>query len=85
MGWSRRWTTCRSYQLSIEFREARLTGVVEDKYGIDHDAWEAGFQPFSRIIKPRYTPEDGSMSSEPFQVPCNADVERLLQEEAWSP
>ena len=28
---------CRAYQLGIEFRKARLTGVVEDKYGVDHD------------------------------------------------
>lgn len=29
---------CGAYQLGIEFRKARLTGVVEDKYGVDHDS-----------------------------------------------
>lgn len=65
---------CRAYKLGIELRKTRLTGVVEDKYGIDHGAGEAGFQPFSRMIKSRRSLEYRSMSSDPSQVHCDGEV-----------
>lgn len=66
MGSGHRWMRCRAYQLGIELRKTRLTGVVEDKYGIDHDAEKAGFQPFSSVMLSRRSLEYGSMSSEDF-------------------
>ena len=74
------WIRCRAYQLRVEFRKAWLTGVVEDKYGIDHDAEEADFQPFSRIKMSRRSLEYRSMSSGSFQVHCAANAEVSLQE-----
>ena len=32
------WIRCEAYQLGVELRKARLAGIIEDKYGIDHDA-----------------------------------------------
>lgn len=65
------WVRCSAYQLGIELRKARLAGIVEDKDGIDHDAEEAGFQPFLSVILPRRILEYRSMSSESCQVHCD--------------
>lgn len=66
---------CRAYQLGVELCKARLAGVVEDKYGIDHDAGEAGVQPFSRVVMSRCSFEYRSMSNDRFQVSCDANAE----------
>ncbi len=74
MEWSHGWTRCRAYQLGIELCKARLTGVVEDEDGIDHDAGQTGFQPFSRLLILRIAVEYTSMSSNAFQIHCGADA-----------
>ena len=84
MGSSHGWIKCRAYQLGIELRKTRLTRVVEDKYGIDHDAEKAGFQPFSSIMLSRRMLEYGSMSSEDSQVHYDC-FRYICREEAYSP
>ena len=56
------------YQLGVELRQARLTRIVEDKYSIDHDANEAGFQPFSIVKMSRWSLLYRIMGDESFHL-----------------
>lgn len=69
---------CRAYQLGIELRQARLTGVVEDKYSIDHDANEAGFQPFSKAKMSRQSLLYRVMNRKAFHLGYEYNVEVYL-------
>ena len=66
---------CRAYQLGIELRKARLTGIVKDKYSIDHDAEGAAFQPFSRVKMSRWSLLHRIMSDKGFHLRYEPNVE----------
>ena len=68
-------TRRRAYQLGIELGKARLTGVVEDKYSIDHDAEGAGSQPFLRFKILRWSLLYRIMSGKAFHLRYEANVE----------
>ena len=69
------WIRSEAYQLGIELRKARLAGIIEDKYGVDHDPGQVGLQPFSKFVISRRSLEHRSMSSESFQLLCDVNAE----------